>query len=61
MFTNSLDPFETKLPEHIGIRLIIPATEIGEMTLEDLMVCVSSPRKVLGILLFQYRSIVSAK
>jgi hypothetical protein len=28
-----LDPFETKLPECIGIFLIITAAEIGEMTL----------------------------
>ena len=46
VLSNSLDPFETKLPECIGILLIIPAEEIGEMTLEDLMEGVSSPRKV---------------
>ena len=51
VLSNSLDPFEAKLPEGIGILLIIPAAEIGEMTLEDLMECVSSPRKVLGLLL----------
>ena len=33
VFSNSLDPFETKLPECIGILLIIPAAEIGEMML----------------------------
>ncbi|AHC14097.1 hypothetical protein L21SP2_0670 [Salinispira pacifica] len=53
-----LDPFEAKLPECIGIFLIIPAAEIGEMTLEDLMEGVSSPRKVSGLLLFQYGSIL---
>lgn len=34
------------------------AAEIGEMTLEDLMEGVSSPRKVFGLLLFQYGSIL---
>jgi hypothetical protein len=29
VLTNSLDPFETKLPECISIFLIIPAAEIG--------------------------------
>lgn len=57
VLSNRLDPFETKLPECIGILLIIPAAEIGEMTLEDLMEGVSSPRKVFGLLLFQYGSI----
>ena len=33
VLSNSLDPFETKLPECIGIVLIIPAAEIGEMML----------------------------
>jgi hypothetical protein len=33
VLSNSLDPFETKLPECIGILLIIPAAEIGEMML----------------------------
>ncbi len=60
VLSNSLDSFETKLPECIGILLIIPAAEIGEMTLEDLMECVSSPRKVLGLWLFQYGSILYA-
>lgn len=60
VFSNSLDPFEAKLPEIIGILLIIPATEIGEMTLKDLVEGVSSPRKVLGLLLFQYGSILYA-
>jgi hypothetical protein len=54
-----LYPFETKLPECIGILLIIPAAEIGKMTLEDLMEGVSSPRKVFGFLLFQYGSILN--
>jgi hypothetical protein len=58
LFSNSLDPFEAKLPEIIGILLIIPAAEIGEMTLKDLVEGVSSPRKVLGLLLFQYGSIL---
>jgi hypothetical protein len=49
VFSNSLDPFEAKLPECIGILLIIPAAEIGEMTLEDLMECVYSPRKVFNL------------
>ena len=53
-----LDPFYAKLPECISILLIISAAEIGEMTLEDLMECVSSPRKVFGLLLFQYGSIL---
>ena len=60
MISNRLDPFETKLPECIGIFLIITAAEIGEMTLEDLMEGVSSPRKVFGLLLFQLRSILYA-
>jgi hypothetical protein len=54
VLSNSLDPFETKLPECIGILLIIPAAEIGEMTLEDLMEGVFSPRKVLRLLVFLY-------
>ena len=58
VFSNSLDPFEAKLPEIIGILLIIPATEIGEMTLEDLMEGVSSPRKVFGLFVFQCGSIL---
>ena len=53
-----LDPFETKLPESIGILLIIPAAEIGEMPLEDLMEGVSSSGEVFGLLLFQYGSIL---
>ena len=53
-----LDPFETKLPECIGIFLIITAAEICEMTLEDLMEGVSSPRNVFGLLLLQYGSIL---
>ena len=57
VLSTCLDPFETKLPECIGIFLIITAAEIGEMTLEDLMEGVSSPRKVFGLLLFQYGSI----
>ena len=56
MLSDRLDPFEAKLPECIGIFLIIPAAEIGEMTLEDRMEGVSSPREVLGFLLFQYGS-----
>jgi hypothetical protein len=39
---NCLDPFEAKLPEGIGILLIIPIAEIGEMTREDLMKGVSA-------------------
>jgi hypothetical protein len=58
VFSNSLDPFDAKLPECIGILLFIPAAEIGEMTLENLMEGVSSPRKVFGLLLFQYGSIL---
>ncbi|MBD3425700.1 MAG: hypothetical protein GF409_00555 [Candidatus Omnitrophica bacterium] len=54
VLANRLYPFETKLPECIGILLIVSAAEIGEMTLEDLMECVSSPREVLGLLRFQY-------
>jgi hypothetical protein len=53
-----LDPFEAKLPECIGIFLIITAAEIGEMTLEDLMEGIFSPRKVFGLFLFQYGSIL---
>ena len=60
VLTNRLDPFEAKLPECIGILLIIPVAEIGEMTLEDLMECVSSTWKVLGLLLFQYGSVLYA-
>ena len=58
VISNCLDPFEAKLPECIGILLIIPAAEIGEMTLENLMEGVSSPRKVFGLLLFQCGSIL---
>ncbi len=58
VFANRLDPFEAELPECIGIFLIIPAAEIGEMTLEDLMECVSSPVKLFGLLLFQCGSIL---
>jgi hypothetical protein len=58
VISNCLDPFEAKLSECIGIFLIITAAEIGEMTLEDLMEGVSSPRKVFGLLLFQYGSIL---
>jgi hypothetical protein len=54
VLSNSLDPFEAKLPECIGILLIIPAAEIGEMTLENLMESVSSPRKVSTILAMWY-------
>jgi len=46
VISNCLDPFEAKLPECIGILLIIPAEEIGKMSLEDLMESVSSPRHV---------------
>ena len=48
VFSNSLDPFEAELSVFPGIFIIITATEIGEMTLEDLMEGVSSPGKVLG-------------
>ena len=58
VLSNSLDPFEAELSVFPGIFIIITATEIGEMTLEDLMEGVSSPGKVLGILFFQYRSIL---
>jgi len=34
VLANRLDPFETKLPECIGILPIIPAAEIGEMPFE---------------------------
>ncbi len=53
-----LYPFETKLPECIGILLIIPAAESGKMTLEDLMKGVSSSGKVFSLVLFQYGSIL---
>jgi len=46
MFADRPDPFEAELPECIGILLIIPAEEIGKMSLEDLMESVSSPRHV---------------
>jgi len=58
VISNCLDPFEAKLPECISILLIIPAAEIGEMTLEDLMEGVFSPGNVFGLLLFQYGSIL---
>ena len=58
VLSDRLDPFEAKLPEFISIILIIPAAEIGEMTLEDLMEDISSPWKVIGLLLFQYGSIL---
>ena len=58
VLSDPLDPFEAKLPEFISIILIIPAAEIGEMTLEDLMEDISSPWKVIGLLLFQYGSIL---
>ena len=54
VLSNRLDPFETKLPECIGILLIIPAAEIGEMPFEDLMEGVFPPRKVLRLLVFLY-------
>ena len=54
LLSNCLDPFEAKLPECIGILPIIPAAEIGEMVFEVFMEGVSSPRKVLGLLLFMY-------
>jgi hypothetical protein len=56
--SNSLDPFEATLSECIGILLIIAAAEIGKMMLEDLMESISSPRKVLWLLFFLYRSIL---
>ena len=58
VISNCLDPFYAKLTECISILLIIPAAEIGEMTLEDLVEGVSSPGKVFGLLLFQYGSIL---
>ncbi len=58
VLAHRLDPFEAKLTECIGVLLIILAAEIGEMMLEDLMEGVSSPRKIIGLLLFQYGSIL---
>ena len=58
VLSDRLDPFEAKLPEFISIILIIPAAEIGEMPIEDHMEGVSSLREVLGLLLFQYGSIL---
>jgi hypothetical protein len=58
VLSNCLDPFDAELPECIGILILIRAAEIGEMTIEDLMEGVSAPREVLGLLLFQYRSIL---
>ena len=52
VFSNWLDPLEDKLPKYIGIFLIIPAAEIGEMKLKDRMEGVTSLRKVLGLLFF---------
>jgi len=46
MFADRPYPFEAELPVFPGIFLIIPSEEIGEMPLEDLMECVSSPRYV---------------
>jgi len=40
--------------------VMTPAAEIGKMTLKDPMEGVSSPRKVFGLLLFQYGSILYA-
>jgi hypothetical protein len=53
-----LDPFQAKLPVCTGIFILIPAAEIGKMPLENSMEGVSSPRKVLGLLLFTYGSIL---
>jgi len=53
-----LDPFYAKIPECFSILLIISAAEIGEMTLEDLMEGIFSPRKVFGFLLFRAASIL---
>ena len=58
VLSDRLDPFEAKLPEFISIILIIPAAEIGEMTLEDLMEGVFSPWEVPWFLLFQYGRIL---
>jgi hypothetical protein len=58
VLAHRLDPFEAKLPECISIFLIIPAAEIGEMTLEDLVEGVSSSGKVPGLLFFTYGSIL---
>jgi len=57
VLANCLDPFKAELSECIGIFIIIPAAEIGEMTLEDRMEGVSTSWKVFGLLLFQYGSI----
>jgi hypothetical protein len=58
VIADRLNPFEAKIPVCIGILLIIPAAEIGEMTLEDCMEGVYSPRKVFRLLFFQYGSIL---
>jgi len=58
VIADRLNPIKVKLPVCISIFIIIPAAEIGEMTLEDLMEDISSPWKVFGLLLFQYGSIL---
>jgi hypothetical protein len=57
MFADRPDPFEAELPVCVGI-LIISTEEIGKMPLEDSVKGVSSPRKVLRLLVFLYRSIL---
>ena len=58
VIAHRLNSIEAKLSVFPGIFIIITAAEIGKMTLEDLVESVSSPGKVLGILFFQYRSIL---
>jgi hypothetical protein len=58
VFSNCLDPFEAKLPVCVGILLIISTEEIDKMPPEDSVKGVSSPRKVLRLLVFLYRSIL---
>ena len=55
---NCLDPFEVKLAVCVGILLIISTEEIGKMPLEDSVKGVSSPGKVLPLLIFLYISIL---
>jgi hypothetical protein len=54
MFADRSDPFEAELPVCIGILFIISTEEIGKMPLEDSVKGVSSPRKVLRLLVFLY-------
>jgi hypothetical protein len=58
MFADRPYPFEAELPVCVGILLIISTEEIGKMPLEDSVKGVSSPRKVLRLLIFLYISIL---